>query len=74
LGAIVYSLHAPEYRSALQQCAVDHGVVVELKKPWASSDCSVLTLCVSNCVGLDRPALGGPSRVFLAVKEVSSRG
>jgi hypothetical protein len=59
---------------ALQQCAMDRGRVVEPKKPWASSDCSVLKLCMSGYISLHRPPLGGPSRVFLAVKEVGSRG
>jgi hypothetical protein len=52
---------------------VDYGGVLELKKPWALSGCSVLTPYVSNCVGLDRPPPGGPSRVFLLAKEVGSR-
>ena len=73
MGELVYGLHAPESRRALQQRVVDHGGVVEPKKPWASSGCSVLTLCVSGYVGLDQPPLGGPSRVFLAVKEVGSK-
>ena len=70
----VYGLHAPESRRALLRCAMDRGGVVEPKKPWASSGCSVLTLYVTSCVGLDQPPPGGCSRVFLAVKEVSSRG
>jgi hypothetical protein len=37
-------------------------------------DCSILTLYMSGYVGLDRPPPGGPSGVFLAVKEVDSRG
>jgi hypothetical protein len=49
-------------------------VVLEPKKPWALSDCFVLTLYMSGCVGLDRPPLGGCSGVFLAVKEVGFRG
>jgi hypothetical protein len=53
---------------------MDLGGVLEPKKPWASSGYSVLTLCVLGCVGLDRPPPGGPSRVFLVVKEVGSRG
>ena len=53
---------------------MDCGDLMEPKKPWVSSGCSVLTLYVSGCVKLDRPPLGGPSRVFLAVKKVSSRG
>ena len=48
--------------------------IVEPKKPWVSSGCSVLTLCMLGCVGLDRPPLGGPSRVFLEEKEVGFRG
>jgi hypothetical protein len=28
------------------------------EEAWASSDCSILTLCVSDDVGLDRPPLG----------------
>jgi hypothetical protein len=47
---------------------------MELKKPWGSSDCSILTLYVLGYVGLDRPPLGGPSGVFLVVKEVGSKG
>ena len=74
LGELVYGLHAPESRKALQRHAVDCGGVMEPKKPWTSSSCSVLTLCVSGYVGLDRPPLGGPSRVFLVMKEVGSRG
>jgi hypothetical protein len=58
----------------LQRCAVDRGGVVEPKKPWALSGCSVLTLYMLGCVGLDRRPLGGPSGVFSAVKEVDSRG
>jgi hypothetical protein len=54
--------------------AVDHGCVLEPKKPWASSNYSVLTLFVSGCVDLDWPSLGGLSGVFLVVKEVGSRG
>jgi hypothetical protein len=53
---------------------VDRGGVVELKNPCVLSSCSVLTLCMSGYVGLDWPSLGGPSRVFLAVKEVGSWG
>ena len=74
MGEQIYGLHAPESRRVLQWCAVDHGGVVELKKPWASSSYSVLTLCMSGYVGLDRPPLGGHYGVFLVVKEVSSRG
>jgi hypothetical protein len=70
----VYGLHVPESRRALQRRAVDHDGVVEPKKPWASSDCSVMTLYMSSCVDLDRPPPGGPSRVFLAVKKVNFRG
>jgi hypothetical protein len=55
LGELVYGLHAPESRRILQRCAVDHGGVMEPKKPYASSNYSVLTLCVSGCVGLDLP-------------------
>ena len=58
----------------LQQCAVDRGSVLELKKPWASSGYSILTLCMLGYVGLDRPPSGGPSGVFLVVKEVGSKG
>jgi hypothetical protein len=47
---------------------------MEPKKPWTSSDCSVLTLCVLGYVGLDWPPPGGPSEVFLVVKKVGSRG
>ena len=71
---MVYGLHEPESKRVLQRCAMDRGGVLEPKKPWASFDCSVLTLYVSGCVGLVRPPLGGPSGVFLAVKEVSFRG
>jgi hypothetical protein len=53
---------------------MDRGRVVEPKKPWASSGCSVLTLCVPSYISLHRPPPSGPSRVFLAVKEVGSRG
>jgi hypothetical protein len=53
---------------------MDHGDVLEPKKPWASSGYYVLTLYVSGCVGLDRPPVGGPSGVFLVAKEVGSRG
>ena len=74
LGELVYGLHALESRRALQRCAMDRGNVVELKKPSASFGCSVLTLCVSGYVGLDRPSPGGPSRVFLMAKKVGSRG
>jgi hypothetical protein len=55
LGELVYGLYAPESRRALQRHVVDHGGVVEPKKPWASFGYSVLTLCVSGYVGLDRP-------------------
>jgi hypothetical protein len=48
---------------------MDRGGVVEPKKPWASSNYSFLTLCVSGYVDLDRPLSGGPSGVFLEVKE-----
>jgi hypothetical protein len=47
---------------------------MELKKPWASFGFSILTLSVLGGVGLDRSPLGGPSRVFLVVREVGSRG
>ena len=73
MGELVYGLRAPECRWILQQCAMDRGGVLEPKKPWASFDCSVLTLYVSGCVGLVRPPLGGPSGVFLVAKEVGSR-
>ena len=53
---------------------MDHGGVMELKKPWASFGCSILTLYVLGYVGLDRPPLGGPPGVFLVAKEVSSKG
>ena len=74
LGELVYGLHAPESRRALKQCAVDRGGVMELKEPWASFSCSILSLYVLGYVGLDRPPPGGPSGVFLAMKEVGSRG
>ena len=74
MGVLVYGLHASESRRVLQWHFVDCGDVVELKKPWASFDCSVLTLYVSSCVGLDRPPVGGPFGVFLVAKTVSSRG
>jgi hypothetical protein len=35
--------------------SVDRCGVVESKKPWASPGCSVLTLCMSGYVVLDRP-------------------
>jgi hypothetical protein len=54
--------------------AVDRGCVLEPKKPWTSSDYSVLTLFVSGYVRLDWPSLGGLSGVFLVAKEVGSRG
>jgi hypothetical protein len=63
-----------ESRRVLQRCSVDRGNAVEPKKPWASFDFSVLTLCVSASVGLDRPPLGEPFEVFLVAKEISSRG
>ena len=56
----------------MQRRVVDRGSVVEPKKAWASSDYSVLTLCMSDCVSLDQPPLGGPSGVFLVAKEVGS--
>jgi hypothetical protein len=74
LGELVYGLRVPESKRVLQRCGMDCGSVVELKKPWASSGCSVLTLYVSGCVNLDRPPLGGPSGVVLVTKEVGSRG
>ena len=74
MGRLVYGLHEPESRRVLQRCFVNHGSVVEPKKPWASSGCSVLTLYVSGYVALDRPPLGGPSGVFLAVKEIGFKG
>jgi hypothetical protein len=73
LGELVYGLHVPESRKVLQQRVVNHGGVVEPEKPWTMFGCSVLTLCVSGCVGLDQPLLGGPSGVFLVVKEDGSR-
>jgi hypothetical protein len=51
---------------------MDHDGVLEPKKPWASSNCSVLTLCVLGGVGLNWPPLDGPSRVFLVVMEAGS--
>jgi hypothetical protein len=74
LGRCVYGLHAPESRRVLQQRSMDRGIFMEPKKPWASSGCSVLTLCVLGYVGLDWPSLGGPSEVFVVAKEVGSRG
>jgi hypothetical protein len=74
LGELVYGLHTSESRRALQRHIGNGGGVVELKKPCASFGCSVLTLCVSGCVSLDRPPLGGPSGVFLAMKQVGSMG
>ena len=58
----------------MQRRSVDHGGVMEPKKPWVLFGCSVLTLYMSGCVSLDQPTIDGPSRVFLVVKEVSSRG
>jgi hypothetical protein len=52
-GGCVYGLHAPESRRVMQQRPMDRGGVVEPKKPWASSGCFVLTLCMSGYVGLD---------------------
>jgi len=72
-GEFVYGLRAPESRRVLKRCAMDRGGDLVLKKPWVSSSCSILTLYLSGYVGLDRPPLGGPSRVLLVVKEVSSR-
>ena len=74
MGELVYGLHATESKRVLQRCAMDRGFVLVLKKPWASSCCSVLTLYMSGYVSLDRPPLGGPSGVFLAVKEVGFKG
>jgi len=73
-GGCVYGLHVLESRRVLQRRSVDGGGVVEPKKPWASSRCSVLTLYMLGCVGLDLPPLGGPSGVFLVMNEVGSRG
>jgi hypothetical protein len=73
LGELVYGLHVLESRKALQQRVVDRGGVMEPKKPWTAFSCSVLTLCVSGYVGLDQALPGGPSGVFLVVKEVGSR-
>ena len=53
--------------------SMNHGGVMEPNKPWVSSGHSVMTLCVLGYVSLDRPPLGGPFGVFLAVKEVGSR-
>jgi hypothetical protein len=72
LGGSVYGLLVPESRRVLQQRSLDRGSVMELKKPWVLSSCSVLTLCMSCCVGLDRPPLDGPSGVFLVATEVGS--
>ena len=44
------------------------------EEAYASSDCSVLTLYVSDGVILDWPPQDVPSRVFFVVKEVGSRG
>jgi hypothetical protein len=74
LGRRAYCLHAPESRRVLQRRSMDRGDVVEPKKLWASSGYSVLTLCVSSCVGLDRPLPSAPSGDFLVVKEAGSRG
>ena len=46
MGELVYDINALVSRRVLQQHAVDHGGVVEPKKTWALSDCSVLTLCM----------------------------
>lgn len=53
---------------------MDLGVVVEQKKPWMSSGCSVLTPWVSGSIGLDWPPLGTPFVGFLVVKASSLRG
>ena len=74
MGELVYGLHVPKSRKALQQCAMDRGSVMEPKKPWTPFDYSILTLCVLGGVGLDRPPLGGPFGVFLVAKEVGSGG
>ena len=74
MGELVYGLPVPESKRVLQQYGMDRGSVVETKKPWASFDCSILTLCESGYVSLGWPPLGGPSRVFLVAKEVDSRG
>jgi hypothetical protein len=58
LGRAIYGLHASESRRVLQRCSMDRGGVVEPKKPWVSSSCSVLTLYMSGCIGLDWPPLG----------------
>jgi hypothetical protein len=44
------------------------------EEAWASSGCFVLTLCVLEGVGLDRPPQVRRFGVFLVVKEVSSMG
>jgi hypothetical protein len=41
LGELVYGLHVPESKRALQRRAVDRDSVVEPKKPWALSSCSI---------------------------------
>jgi hypothetical protein len=53
---------------------IDLGLVVEPKKPRASSSSSVLTHRVSGSIGLNRPPPGAPSGGFLVVKATSLRG
>jgi hypothetical protein len=56
LGGCVYGLLMPKSRKVLQQRSMDYGDAVESKKPWALSDCSILTLHVKLCrLGLTSP-------------------
>jgi hypothetical protein len=64
------------HRSLGGLAAVRHGPsrCLRAEEAWASSGCFVLTLCVLEGVGLDRPPQVRRFGVFLVVKEVSSMG